>query len=208
MFFNSALITVVFKSLCGEEPTIIDGIAGAVKNIRPILVFAFLSSTLGFILYKIAEKFSIAGKLFSIGVDLAWQIAVYFTLPLIIIEEEDIFSAIKKSSQMMKKSWGDVLVGNFTVGAGLLSIGLVILIISLPIAALLGFSDHTLSAFITGGAGFTLFFLVMFASSIFELVYSIVLYRYITIGHVESGFKEEYLKNAFTPVPSKRKDRN
>jgi membrane-anchored glycerophosphoryl diester phosphodiesterase (GDPDase) len=207
MFFNSALITVVYKMLSGEDAILMDGIACAVKNIRTILVFAFLSSTIGFILYKIAAKFSFAGKLFAAGVDLAWQIAVYFTLPLVIIEGEDIFSAIKKSSQMMKKNWGNVLVSNFTAGAGLLSVALLTLIIFLPIAAVLGFSDNTLAAFLLGGTGFVLFFIVGFSASVFEVVYSIVLYRYISLGFVEPGYKEEYLKNAFIPDKSKTKNR-
>lgn len=205
IFFNSALIAVVNKSLSGEDPGIMDGFADSLKHIRSLLVFAVLSSIVGILLHRIAEKFSWLGKIFAIAADLAWNMAVFFVLPVVVIKDEDIFTAIKSSASMMKKTWGEVLIGNFVVDAGLLSVTLIVMLIFAPITALLGFTNLSPAAFFTGTVGFCIVFVLSFSSSIFDVIYKIVLYRYVTTGKIEDGFKEEHLKSAFIPKAANNK---
>ncbi len=212
IYSETALVSVVLMKLRGQKdnPVAADGFAVANQRIGAILGFAALSATVGMIARAISEsgrnsKNLVAMILTAILASIlqgAWTFMTLMVTPVIVAEKLGTFPAISRSWQLFKQTWGEQVVGRFSLGVfgclmtlGTMVPGLLIMglggMIGSPIALVGG-----VVVLLIGIAVISL--LTNAASGIFKAV----LYQYATEGNTGGIFEESVVSQAFAPANS------
>lgn len=197
IFFNSALIGCAILRFNGQDVTLKDGLAIAGQRLPQILARALVSATVGFILKLIESAHEKAGQLVSSLLGTAWSIITYFVVPVLVVEKVGPFAAIQRSLVLLKKAWGEALVGHF-------SIGLILFLLLLPAIALGVVGALLLPQLAPVGWALIVlavgYFLIWSAvGPALQGIFLAALYQYATTGTAPHGFEQQALAGAFAP---------
>jgi len=114
-----------------------------------------------------------------------------------IFEEKGPVEAIKESASLFRKTWGETLVGQGSIGIVMIILGIAGLI-PVILALMSGFFP----LFIVLLAVYLIFLaLLMVIGSSLQGVYNTALYLYATTGNVPEAYSKELIENAFAPKP-------
>jgi Family of unknown function (DUF6159) len=197
IFFNTALVGAAIDRLEGRDPTLRSALGLALRRIGPIFGYAVISATVGIISRLLSERLGIIGKIFGAGIGLAWTIATFLVIPVLAAEGIGPIEAIEKSAGLLRKSWGENLIGNGGISLimGLLTIPAVIVIAG---AGYLFKQNPTLAipVLVIGSAALLAVLLVGAALS---AIYSASVYYYAVNGEPPAGFDNDLINGAFTP---------
>ena len=116
IFFNSALIGAAMIRLRGGDPTLSDGFRIAFSHIGSIFGYALIASTVGIILRTISERSNFLGRIVVSLIGLAWNLATFLVVPVLVVEEVGPFEAVKRSAQLLRRTWGEQIAGNLSIG--------------------------------------------------------------------------------------------
>ncbi len=208
IYFQVALVAAVKLRLSGGNPTLAFGMKEANKRLGAIVTWAIIAAIVGLILRMLEEaarkNTSGWGRILAqviIGlVGMAWSLATFFVIPVIAYEGVGGFEAIKRSAGIVKRRWGEAVVGQ----AG---ISLVLFILAAVVGVVLG----VIGIFAIGaggplGLGVGIFFIalavlgVLFLialSATLQSIYTAVLYEFATTGRVGQEFSSADLNGAF-----------
>jgi hypothetical protein len=196
IYFNSALIGAALLRFNGQDVTWKDGIAIANERLPQIFAWAMVSATVGFILKMIESMNEKVGQFVASLLGTGWSILTYFVIPVLVVEKVGPYEAVQRSLALLKKSWGEALVGQF-------SIGLILTVFLLPAIVLiwLGASMLASSALVGGiviGLGVLYFLAWSAVGPALHGIFLAALYQYATSGQAPSGFDQQSLASAFT----------
>jgi len=197
IFLNSALVGATNIRLNGGNPTLSDGIKIATRHLPSILGYSLISSTIGIILHWVQEELGIFGKIFSFIASFAWNVVVFLVVPILVIEGIGPIKAIKRSAELLKKNWGERIIGSMGIGlvSGIVFLG--ILILFLPVG-IYTYSERMYDITIVLGLLFVLVILLLIViSSALNTIYTLALYRYATEGIIHENFDEYSMKYSF-----------
>lgn len=203
VFFNSALVFCADKSLRGEPSTLSDGIQAAMRRMPQILGWAALAATVGQILRAVQERAGIVGAIVGGLIGMVWNIAIFFVVPMIVLEGMGPVQALKTSAAQIKASWGEQLILNFGLGlAGLI-------FAFLPFLGLLIGGGIVASVVPALGIGIIVFAFVyliaaVIALSVLQSIYQTALYLFVRTGTVYGGYQEYQLQGAFIQKPPRK----
>ncbi|MBM4106447.1 MAG: hypothetical protein FJ257_09195 [Phycisphaerae bacterium] len=204
IFFNAALLGVANRQLRGEDAGIAAGFGIAISRLPQILGWTFVSTTVGMLLRWVQERFGLAGRLVGGLGGLLWTVVTYFVLPALVVEGVGPMTAITRSSEAIRRTWGESLV----VAIGFGALRLIIFLACMGLFMLAIFSGVLLKdALSPTAAGMVMvggmiaavilgIFGVVLASTLRTIV-QMALYRYAIEGAVAAGFEEEDLRLAF-----------
>lgn len=196
-FFNAALIGATLKRLRGGDPTFRDGLHMAWSRIGSILGYSAIAATIGLVLQVIRNKSNAVGDLAAGVLGVAWGVATFLVVPVLVAEDVGPTNAIKRSGSLLKKTWGEQVVGN--AGLGLISF-LVTLLVALLGLALIWLASALGSTIAMGGAVTVLIILVAIVAVIFSAlnaIYKAALYEYAADGIAAGAFGQDAMSNAF-----------
>ncbi len=197
IFFNSALIGAAMIRLNGGDPTVADGFRIAMSKLPTILGYAVIAATVGVILRALQERAGFIGR-FVIGlIGLAWTVASFLVVPVLVSQDIGPIDAVNRSAELLKKSWGQNLIGITGIGLvfGLLFFGLVIVGGGLIVLAVSGgVLAITITAIVAVVIALLLLILIQAA---LQGVYAAALYRYATEGDAGQGFDKAMVAEAF-----------
>jgi Family of unknown function (DUF6159) len=197
-FFNAGLVGAALIRLDGGDPTVSDGLAIASKRLGSILGYAAIAATVGMVLRIIAERTGWLGRIVVGLIGMAWTLTTYLTVPILVTKDIGPIDAVKESAMVFKRTWGEQVVGNFGMSAGIFLMALSWTAVSCALifaAASLG--SLWLAVTLGGVAVLGYIFLGLFASAL-QGIYTAALYRYAMTG--DAGyFDERILGNAFRP---------
>lgn len=198
-FFNSALVGAAMIRLDGGDPTVRDGLRIAFSRIGQILGYAAIAATVGLILRVIEERAGFIGRWIAGLLGLAFTVATFLTVPILVSRDVGPVDAVKESAVLLKKTWGENVIGN--AGMGLVFTLIYIGVIGIGMLFVYGVAQ-------TGNAAFIVLVmaLVVLAGIALALVqtalqgvYSAALFRYATNGNVGAEFSGTLLSDAFRP---------
>lgn len=197
IFFNSALIGAALIRLNGGDPTVADGFRIAMSKLPAILGYALISATVGVLLRAAQERAGFIGK-FVVGIiGVAWTAASFLVVPVLVSQDIGPIDAVKRSAELLKKTWGENLIGNGGIGLvfGLLTM-LFVLVggVLIFLAASGGVMAVTITTVVAVVVTFLLLILIQAALS---GVYSAALYRFASEGDAGSGFDKAVIADAF-----------
>lgn len=186
-FFNSALVGAALIRLDGGDPTVSDGLSIALGKFGTILGYAALAATVGMLLRAISERVGFLGRLAVGLVGIAWSLATYLAVPVLVTRDVGPIDAVKESAALFKKTWGEQVVGNFGMGWAFALMGISwTFFMGLLI---FGLAQISAAAVIPAIGLAVLGYLALgLVSSALSGVYTAALYRYATEG--ETGFFE------------------
>jgi hypothetical protein len=198
-YFNAALIGAVMIRLDGGSPTVSDGFKIANSKLVVIFCYAMIAATVGMILRIIQERVGFIGSIIAGLIGVAWTLATSMVVPVLVTQHVGPIEAVQESASLLKKTWGENIIGNAGIGIVFVFFGLIMLVIS---AGLLFVAFVTKSLFIIG----TVALLIVVAFIVLSLVqaalagiYSAALYRYAETGESALGFDNNLLGTAFGP---------
>jgi cytochrome c biogenesis protein CcdA len=125
----------------------------------------------------------------------------YFVVPVLVVEKVGPVEAVKRSVAIMKRTWGEALVGR-------LGLGLFILLLALPgillfVVGILLLAAGQQALFAAGIALLVLavvYFLgLAVVGAALQGIFVSALYQYASDGEVPEGFKASTLRRAFEP---------
>jgi Family of unknown function (DUF6159) len=136
-YANSALVGAAMIRLRGGDPTLRDGFRIASERAAAILGYAVIAATVGMILNALSRRAGIIGQIVISFIGFAWNVATFLVVPVLVVKKLSPLDAIKRSAALLKSTWGEQLVGNFSLGMvfGLLMLG-VIVVIGVPLIAI------------------------------------------------------------------------
>lgn len=199
VFFNTALVGVALARLRGEPAGLAEGFALARSRLGSIFGYALIAATVGLLLRMLQERLGLIGR-FVVGlIGLAWTVATFLVVPVLASEGIGPMDAVKRSAELLKRTWGENLIGN--AGLGVVS-GLVMFLVVLLAGALMVGAAATQSVVamaLVGVLAVVAFILLGLVQSTLQGIYSAALYRYAEAGEVGGGFDQALLESAFRP---------
>ena len=194
-FFNAALVGAALIRLDGGDPTVSDGLAIASKRMGSILGYAVIAATVGMILRMISERSGILGRIVVGLVGMAWTLATYLTVPVLVTKDIGPIDAVKESAMVFKRTWGEQVVGNFGMGWAIFLMMLAWTIVS---GALFYLTATVMTAAVLPVIGIAVLgyvFLGLLGSAL-NGIYTAALYRYAMTGEV-GNFDAQIMGSAF-----------
>ncbi len=197
-FFNSALVGAAMIRLDGGNPTVGDGLRIAFSRLGPILGYAAIAAIFGLILRMMSERSGALGRLVVGLVGMAWNLATYLVVPVLVTHDVSPLQAIQESARVLKKTWGEQIVGNFGIGFVFFFAYLALGLVSVPAIVLaVGTGQGAVIAAVVVCAVLAFILLALVNASL-SGIYSAALYRYASTGET-AGFDGAILRDAFRP---------
>ena len=199
IFFNVALVEVALRRMDGKQAGIADGLRRATSRLPTIIAYALIAATIGTLLRVIAERVGFLGRIVVALIGLAWTIATALVVPVLVIEQVGPVDVIARSTELIKKAWGETLIGNAGIGLvfGLLTFLLVAVALGAEfIASVIG--SPTLAILIVAAA-VVMFIVLVLTQSALQGIYTAALYRYANGDGATPGVDKGLLESAFRP---------
>lgn len=193
IFFNTALISCVNAKLNGKSMTIGEGLSHSVKHFPAILGWAIVAATVGLILHLLEERAGFIGDIVLAMVGGVWSLVTFFVVPILVIEDKGVVDSIKDSVSLIKKTWGESIIGGGSIFIVFFVIGI--------IAAALIFGIWMISgSFLLAGALFIIVVAILgVVASAMQGIFVTALYTYARTGTVPTSFNKDLIENAFLP---------
>jgi hypothetical protein len=196
-FFNSALVGAALIRLRGGDPTVGDGLRIAFSRVHVIFGYALIAATVGLLLRMLEERLGFVGRMVIALVGVAWTVATFLTVPVLVSRDVGPLDAVKESAALLKRSWGENLIGNTGI-----ALAFAFIWAGLIFAGILGMGAAAASG--SGALMATLGVLFLLALVLTALIqaalqgiYSAALYRYAAEGEAAGEFAGDTLANAF-----------
>ena len=186
IFFNAGLIACAQIRMEGGDPTVGDGLRAAWARLPAIAGWALLAATVGMVLRMIEERSNLVGRIVVGLLGMAWSLTSFLVVPILVIENEGPVSALQQSAGMIKKTWGEQIIGNF-------SFGLIFVLLALPgvLLVALGVAAHNVPLIVVA----VLYFLgIALTQSALQGIFQAALYLYMRDGQAPDGFETDVLQ--------------
>jgi hypothetical protein len=199
IFFNAALVFCALEAFAGRTPSLRAGLGTAAGRLPQILGWALVSATVGLALNilqsTLRDRLGFLGSLLGGLLELAWAVVTYFVVPVLVVDGVGPIEAVRRSSAILKRTWGESIAGE----GGL---GIISFLLMLPAFLLL---------FLAGAAGAGAALIVVVPVAILYIIaLSVVFtalgaifrtgtYIYATTGKAPSNMDPALLQGAFRP---------
>ncbi len=206
-FFGAAIIHAALQRFAGHDPNLRSSIAAAKKQVRSIAVFSLFSATIGYVLGFIEQRVPFGGKVVTWLAQLAWGVASFFAIPVIVTEDKYIgpVSATKRSVAVIKKAWGESVVSQLSLGVLQAMITIIYVAIGVGIgvnAAIAGLSTGIVAGFsVLAILGLVAIFLVFSAMG---SILQAAVYHYAVTGESPLHFDKKLIQAAMTPKKARK----
>lgn len=198
IFFNAALVSAAMVRLKGGDPTLGDGLRGAWCHVGPILGWAAIAATVGLLLQLLRQRGGIAGAIVAALGGLAWNIVTFLVVPVLVAEGVNPIEAIRRSASLLKKTWGEQIIGSAGIGLVFGLIGLAVAAFGVGLGALIIGAGATWAGVAVIVVAVLAVVVVAMLSATLHGIYSAALYRY-AVGGDTGVFGEDVLAGAFRP---------
>lgn len=193
-FFNSALVACALIRMQGGNPILADGFKGSMERLPLIIGWSLLAATVGFVLRIIEERSEFVGRMVAGVLGMAWTMTSFLAVPILVIERKGPLDALKDSAHLLKRTWGEQVVSNF-------SFGLVFFLLALPavVPLFLGLMSGNIVG-ITIGVGLAIVYWILLSliQSALQVIFQTALYLHVKEGPEPQGFPVHLLDRSVT----------
>jgi hypothetical protein len=200
IFFNAGLIACVLKQMDGEQPTIGYGLAFAWQRLPQICGWALLASSVGMLLRMLEERVGFIGKLIVGLLGMAWSVTSFLVVPVLVVEGSGPIESYRRSVEMLKRTWGEQIIGNVSFGLIFALFGILPAILLFTVAAKFG-----PAALLAAGAVLVVWLIALgLVQSTLQTIYQAAIYRYAANGEAPPGFDGGMIAAAFREKPANK----
>lgn len=196
VFFNSALVACAVLRFDGQNPTPGDGLKVALSRLPQIFGWAVVAASVGVLMKIVESRSEKFGAIVASLIGAAWSIVTFFVVPVIVVEQAGPITALRRSTAILRKTWGESLTSN-------VGIGLITSLLILPAVALIVLGAFVIGAgqVVLGGAviatGALIALAVSLVSSALSAIVLAALYLYGATDRAPSAFDANLLRGAF-----------
>jgi len=202
VFFNAGLVFCALESFAGREPTLRGGIAAAGRRLPQILAWSLVATTIGLLLEALQsllkDRLGFLGALLGFVAEASWALVTYFVVPVLVVDGVGPLEAIRRSSAILKRTWGEAVGGEGGLGL------MMLLFLAPALLALAGFgaagssspeAAAVAAALVVLAAVYTVAVVVVFTA--LGAVFRASAYVYATTGTAPSGMDRALLQATF-----------
>jgi hypothetical protein len=212
IYTSTALVATALQLMQGQPPDMRAAWRVANSRLPTIFGYAVLMATLGMLLRLLLRPTGSLGKVLApllqktvafTLIGLAWQAIPYFVVPVLLQEQAGPWTALQRSSHLVKDRWGNDVVVNASVWV----------IFALPLLPMLLVGIPTVGWAVTTGSEATviivtyvvvmLVLLTWLLKMTMDGIFSAVTYRYVAEQQVDPHFDEDALRQAFRNKPNR-----
>lgn len=195
IFFNSVLVLAVNNRLNHQETSLGVAFRMAFSKFGLIFKWSLISATIGLVLRHIEERIGIIGQWIINFIGLTWTVVSYFAIPVMVIENKGPFDALKESAQILKKTFGESLLG---FGG----ISLIFILAYLLLGGIITFSftfwqDPEFALLAKMGSIITavILLIIILLHSTLVTIFRVAIYRYASSGNTLGNFTPELIES-------------
>jgi hypothetical protein len=134
-FFNTAFFNEIIHALNGRPVSIVGGLRFALTKLRPIAMWSLLAGGVGIVIQKLEQYLGFFGRWVVGLLGVVWSVASVFAVPVLIRDEDSAnpFEVLKKSALLIRRRWGEGLIGylGIRVGGAILALSLIVIFVVL-----------------------------------------------------------------------------
>src|SRR2546423_256063 len=174
--------------------------AAAPKKGRIRNGWTLATQSVGVLLRMIEERVGFIGKIVIAMLGTAWTIATYFVVPVLVVEKLGPLDALKRSAEIIKKSWGESLVSNLGIGLVTTLVTMLLIVTTAVFTIMLAVKLGSIAVALAGVA--LVLVIIVLAALVSSALSSIALcasYLYATEGKVPRAFADSGLQHALAP---------
>ena len=205
-FFNTAFFNEIINALNGRPVSIIGGLRFALTKLKPIAMWSLLAGVVGIVIRKLEQQFGFLGRWIVALIGIVWSVASVFAIPVLIREEEadNPFEVLKKSALLIKRRWGEGLIGYVGIRAAgaVLAVSLIV-VFSILLVVLGLWVGTSLPSLLTPlivvlvATWLLSSILVAYFENVINKVFQCALYIYAAEGVVPGPFDQALLDGAW-----------
>ena len=128
---------------------------------------------------------------------MAWNLATYLVVPVLVVENVGPLEAVKRSANYLKKTWGEQIAGNFSVGIIFGLILFLIILIAIPVFYLVIMTESIALIVLTVVVFILVFMILGLINSTLSSIYVAAVYRYAAEGVTDGFFDAAMVQGAF-----------
>jgi hypothetical protein len=196
-FFNTALVGAAMIRLDGGDPTVSDGLRIARGKWTTILGYAAIAATVGMLLRALEQRAGIVGRIVIGLIGVAWTVATYLTVPVLVARDVGPIEAVKESASLLKATWGENIIGNGGIGLVFTIANVVLVLVCGALVVFLAVQKLVVLATVVAALAVLAVMLMALVQAALSGIYSAALYRYAVQGEAASGFDGVVLRDAF-----------
>jgi hypothetical protein len=202
-YFTSGLVGAALIRLRGGDPSFGDGLRIANQHVGAIFMYAVMAATVGVISALIRGNQKNRSAMRDVAANLtefAWNVASFLAIPIIVSRPVSAFEAVKQSTQMLKKTWGEQLIGSAGIG----------LVFVIPFIVLIIGGIFGLVALLNAGQGTAALVLLVLVIVLITLlaviqtalsgIYKAAIYLYAADNVETPAFDADLIHTAFQPA--------
>jgi hypothetical protein len=186
------LVSYIVMRMNGDSPTIGDGFRAALARLPLIAGWALIAATVGFLLKIIEDRSDKVGQIVAAILGGAWAMVTFLVIPVLVVEQKNPFSALKESTVLLKQTWGERIMMNFSFS----TISFLLMIPAIGLVILAVMSKSLIAIAVSIGVVVLYFLLLALVQSALEAIFQTAIYFYARHSQVPAGFDESVLQNA------------
>ncbi len=205
IFSNTAIVGAAMMRMRGENPTVSDGFRIASERLGKIFGYAAISATVGMILNSIRGSsrgskniaVAIAGAILGGLLEFAWNLVTFLVIPVLVVENIGVVDAMKRSVELLRKTWGEQIVGTFSIGLIFFFVALAVIVPGVLLIMVAAGLKSTFLVVLFVVALILALGLLGLISGAVNSIFRAALYSYVTTGSAGQFFNEDVLRGAF-----------
>jgi hypothetical protein len=198
-FFNTALVGAAMIRLEGGTPTLGDGLRLAWSKWPQILGYAAIAATVGMLLRALQERLGLIGRWVIALIGMAWTVATFLVVPVLAATDVGPVDAVKRSAELLKRTWGENIIGNVGFGVVFGVVGMLLGVVFVGLFSMAVVAKSVVLAVVLAVVALLSFVLLGLVQTALQGVYSAALYRYAEHGDAAGHFDPALLEGAFRP---------
>jgi Family of unknown function (DUF6159) len=200
IYFQAALVIGANQRADGGDPNVRGVLAEAWTHRARIVSWAALTTTVGVAIRAVEQRLGILGSILGFLGGVAWAIASFLVVPVVVVEGLSPIAAVKRSAQLVRDTWGTSV--RTTVRFGITYVLFLLLPIAVIVVGVFALASGSGPAtaigivlIVAGVAGFVALAMVFSAISTYARA---LIYRYAT-GRTVPGIDPQLFAGAFAP---------
>ncbi len=208
IFSNTALVGAALKLARGETATVQDGINIALSRMSKIFVYALISATVGMLARAVRDSGNnsrnlvgmIIANVVAAIIQGAWNLVVFFAIPVLIVEDLGVIDSLKRSVGLFKQTWGEQFTGSVAISAVSCLATLALMVVAGVLITLAVASQSAILIVVTIAVVVLGFVLLSLISGAVNGIFQASLYQYATTGDAGKLIDTQLAHDAFLPA--------
>jgi hypothetical protein len=190
---QAAVVAGAAERMDGGDPDLSSAYAAARARAGRLLEWALLATVVAIVLDQIEQRLGILGRIVSWIGSVAFGVLSFLALPVILFEDVGAIEAFKRSSALVRRTWGEQVTFNFGLGV----LGMLVMIPGVALGALL-VASGVLPLQAVGVVALVVWVVAVAAvTSALSAVFKAALYRWANGLAVDPAFDDGDFSNAF-----------